>query len=172
MSAPFPEGTLVCLKTGGPLMTVESISTSEIVSTVWIVDGVVHRDGFHPAHLNAFVGFQQLPEGMKDCTIWFKECAKGHGRLTAKNWVQHDCWHCEIDRLRLAAKDACDLLAERTQGNTARSPGHNARLLLEAVVFKEPDYSHHMMGPCLKDCAEKRVDCGHILCPYKTWNAG
>jgi len=42
----------------------------------------------------------QLPEGMKHCTIQFKECEKGHGRLTATNWVQHGCLQCEIDRLR------------------------------------------------------------------------
>ena len=43
----------------------------------------------------------QLPDGMKHCTILFKECAKGHGWLTATNWVQHDCPTCTI-----AAKEA------------------------------------------------------------------
>lgn len=33
-----------------------------------------------------------------------------------------------------AMKDACDLLAERRHGSPARSPGHNARLLLEGAV--------------------------------------
>lgn len=42
----------------------------------------------------------QLPEGMKDCTIQFKECEKGHGRLTAANWIDHGCPKCEADRLR------------------------------------------------------------------------
>ena len=41
----------------------------------------------------------QLPEGMEHCTILFKECPKGHGRLTATNWVQHDCMICENERL-------------------------------------------------------------------------
>lgn len=45
----------------------------------------------------------QLPEGMKHCTIVFKECPVGHGWLTATNWVQHDCPICERDALR---KDA------------------------------------------------------------------
>ncbi len=40
----------------------------------------------------------------------------------------------ENDRLMSAMREACDLLAERTQGSAARSPGHNARLLLEAAV--------------------------------------
>lgn len=42
----------------------------------------------------------QLPEGMEHCTIQFKECEKGHGWLTATNWVQHGCSTCEIERLR------------------------------------------------------------------------
>lgn len=42
----------------------------------------------------------QLPEGMKHCTIQFRECEKGHGWLTASNWVQHECATCERDELR------------------------------------------------------------------------
>ena len=38
------------------------------------------------------------------------------------------------DGTREAIKEACDLLAERTYGNPARSPGHNARLVLEAAL--------------------------------------
>lgn len=43
---------------------------------------------------------EQLPEGMKHCTIIFKECDKGHGWLTAKNWIQHGCPTCESNELR------------------------------------------------------------------------
>ena len=39
----------------------------------------------------------QLPEGMKDCTILFKECELGHGRLTATNWIDHGCPHCKLN---------------------------------------------------------------------------
>lgn len=42
----------------------------------------------------------RLPEGMKRCTIQFRECEKGHGWLTASNWVQHECATCERDELR------------------------------------------------------------------------
>lgn len=42
----------------------------------------------------------QLPDGMKHCTILFKECEKGHGWLTATNWIDHGCPQCEIERLR------------------------------------------------------------------------
>jgi hypothetical protein len=44
--------------------------------------------------------------------------------------------HCDarIETLRAAMQQACDLLAERKHGNRARSPGHNARLVLEAAL--------------------------------------
>lgn len=42
----------------------------------------------------------RLPDGMKHCTIVFKECEKGHGWLTATNWVQHGCPTCERDDIR------------------------------------------------------------------------
>lgn len=45
---------------------------------------------------------RQLPKGMEHCTILLKECAKGHGWLTAENWVQHGCPTCEADALREA----------------------------------------------------------------------
>lgn len=48
----------------------------------------------------------QLPEGMKHCTIQFRECEKGHGWLTASNWVQHECATCERDELRRQVDDA------------------------------------------------------------------
>lgn len=60
MSETFPEGTLVCLKTGGSLMTVEAVR-KDLVATVWMVDGTVHRDAFHPAHLNAFIPRPEQP---------------------------------------------------------------------------------------------------------------
>jgi len=40
----------------------------------------------------------------------------------------------ELERLRAAMHEACDLLAERTHGNSARSAGHNARLRLETAL--------------------------------------
>jgi len=48
----------------------------------------------------------QLPDGMKDCTIVFKECEKGHGTLTATNWVQHECATCKIAELEAQLKHA------------------------------------------------------------------
>lgn len=40
----------------------------------------------------------------------------------------------ERDRLREAIIKACDLLMERTKGNPARSPNHNARVILEEAI--------------------------------------
>jgi hypothetical protein len=39
--------------------------------------------------------------------------------------------------LERAISEACDLLAERTYGNAARSPGHNARLRLEQALVAQ-----------------------------------
>ena len=43
---------------------------------------------------------RQLPEEMQDCTIAYKACQAGHGRLIATNWIDHGCHWCELDRLR------------------------------------------------------------------------
>ncbi len=43
----------------------------------------------------------QLPPGMEHCTILFRECLRGHGRLTASNWIDHDCWKCALDSAEL-----------------------------------------------------------------------
>lgn len=48
---------------------------------------------------------RQLPDGMDHCTIRFLECEHGHGRLTAINWVQHDCQTCEINTLKQRIKE-------------------------------------------------------------------
>lgn len=62
----------------------------------------------------------RLPEGMKHCTIQFRECAKGHGWLTATNWVEHGCQICllaeaerERDGLR-AQRAEITIAADRT----------------------------------------------------------
>lgn len=57
----------------------------------------------------------QLPSEMQDCTILFKECERGHGELTATNWVQHDCPWCTIARLSgelAAAREVLEWIAE------------------------------------------------------------
>ncbi|WP_449044169.1 hypothetical protein [Paracoccus versutus] len=45
----------------------------------------------------------------------------------------------QVQRLSDAIRQACDLLAERKYGSPARSPAHNARLVLEAALTPAPD---------------------------------
>lgn len=47
----------------------------------------------------------------------------------------------EIQRLRSAMQEACNLLAERTHGSPARSLGHNARLVLETALHGAPAFT-------------------------------
>jgi hypothetical protein len=42
----------------------------------------------------------QLPPEMQDCTIRFIACEKGHGRLTATNWIDPGCQQCRLDAIR------------------------------------------------------------------------
>jgi septal ring factor EnvC (AmiA/AmiB activator) len=64
----------------------------------------------------------QLPDEMKHCTIRFIECEKGHGRLTADNWIDHGCKKCQLDALEAeqdelrAAVEAAEADAERLAG--------------------------------------------------------
>lgn len=72
------------------------------------------------------------------------------------------------EKLKAAGYDHAFMVGEDVNGHsTIDMQG----LGITRAEVKEPDYRHQMMGPCLQDCTEKRIDCGHILCPYKTWNA-
>lgn len=59
----------------------------------------------------------QLPEGMRHCTIRFIECKKGHGRLTATNWIDHGCQTCELEEA--CAKALAELNDLRTKALAA-----------------------------------------------------
>ncbi|KGT79307.1 hypothetical protein MA20_12895 [Bradyrhizobium japonicum] len=77
-----------------------------------------------------------------------------HSHRSAANGVADQLSIAEADReiMRQAMLEACDLLAERKYGSPARSPGHNARLVLEralatgipAVPQKSPDLAAGM----------------------------
>ena len=41
----------------------------------------------------------QFPEGMENCTFYFKSCPVGHGRLLATNWIDGGCLKCKNDKL-------------------------------------------------------------------------
>jgi len=47
----------------------------------------------------------KLPEGMEHCTLLFKQCERGHGQLTATNWVPQPCLVCEVQKLRALIGD-------------------------------------------------------------------
>jgi hypothetical protein len=48
---------------------------------------------------------KQLPVEMQSCTILFKECPKGHGELTATNWVHHECLVCQLAQAKQSRHD-------------------------------------------------------------------
>ena len=55
----------------------------------------------------------QLPAEMPGCTILFKECEKGHGRLTATNWIDHGCGTCTLEQLQAQLaelRDGCEMM--------------------------------------------------------------
>ena len=75
----------------------------------------------------------QIPDEMKHCTILFKQCALGHGWLTATNWVQQGCPTCktaEADRDKLQLQFAL----EQSEAANALSRRDEATV----VVPREP----------------------------------
>lgn len=64
----------------------------------------------------------RLPVGMKHCTIQFIECPEGHGRLTAKNWIDHGCTTCEQRRLATQLADTREALIRARRPMTQRDP--------------------------------------------------
>ena len=70
----------------------------------------------------------QLPEGMKHCTIQFKECEEGHGWLTATNREQLGCPTCKRDALAEQNR----YLAERVLVETKR----NGELIAERDALR------------------------------------
>ena len=54
----------------------------------------------------------RLPDGMKKCTIVFKSCPLGHGRLIAKNWIDDGCQTCALRKAE-SERDALRAQVER-----------------------------------------------------------
>ena len=71
----------------------------------------------------------QLPDSMKHCTILFKECARGHGRLTATNWVPHGCQTCEIGDLKTSLARMTEALRAIEQWQGVQLPVFNDEFL-------------------------------------------
>lgn len=57
----------------------------------------------------------QLPDEMQGCTVLFKECEKGHGRLTATNWVQHECLACESLEQQIKRQDLLRWMTDKNK---------------------------------------------------------
>lgn len=102
---------------------------------------------------------KQLPPGMEHCTIVFKECSVGHGRLTATNWVQHGCPTCERDELRAEnARLKADLAA--CQDMLAGKPlptgmGEFVRAMVNSRVIEL-----EAENACLRALLEEEIDDG------------
>lgn len=76
---------------------------------------------------------RQLPEGMKHCTIVFRECALGHGWLTATNWAPFECPTCAIQAERARAEKAeAALSIEREASAIALRAEQMQRITAEA----------------------------------------
>lgn len=87
------------------------------------LDEVVHELGIEDSHETPAEAVRKLKTEIGGLRAWQR------ARLETQ-----DLDGAEIGRLRTAMQEACDLLTERKQGSHARSPGHNARLVLEAAI--------------------------------------
>jgi len=76
----------------------------------------------------------QLPAEMQNCTIRFMECEKGHGRLTATNWIAHGCQHCRIEALEAALREAVWLIGELERHEGAEGWSEYLRKRLDAFA--------------------------------------
>jgi len=77
----------------------------------------------------------QLPEEMQDCTIQYLKCERGHGRLTATNWINHGCHHCELEFLRKTAKDhAANMRGELVKVTMNLSPAELEGKIHEKLI--------------------------------------
>lgn len=80
----------------------------------------------------------QLPDGMEHCTILFKECAKGHGWLTATNWVQHGCPTCAVQAEREACARTCRQVALRRLQQCDTDGAASADECNRAILARQP----------------------------------
>lgn len=94
----------------------------------------------------------QLPESMQECTIIFKECPKGHGDLTAKNWVQHECQRCKYQAMQEAFEQVCGFV-ESAQLYTVPDPSKpvpphiaNDLVMLEGILAKALTTINGLLG--------------------------
>lgn len=89
----------------------------------------------------------QLPLGMHDCTIFVKECEVGHVSLSAKNWVQHPCSTCKINKLKTLLKQT---LESSKKLHDLYEAEHNARSrhLFRGEVHRSEQSEVQMAAMC------------------------
>lgn len=80
---------------------------------------------------------KQLPESMQHCTILFKECEKGHGWLTATNWIQHGCPTCERERAVAVTHWAQAVLTALNVGDVCKESPLHLKLREVMIAYRE-----------------------------------
>lgn len=103
----------------------------------------------------------QLPEGMKHCTIVFKECGKGHGRLTATNWVDNGCMHYEIERLRCVVMSQDVLMMSSDPSFLRNAKAHAA---LDKIAMDRINARVDMTIPFCNRCRTRHMASVKCLC--------
>ena len=74
----------------------------------------------------------QLPAGMQGCTILLKECEKGHGRLTATNWIDHGCGTCTLESLQAQLAQLATFITVHVPGEP--SPTKNSLGAVDCAI--------------------------------------
>jgi hypothetical protein len=104
----------------------------------------------------------------REFPTWLKDFGAGYWTMkpSSLNRLLDAARSHESERVKglvEAAQLACDLLAERTYGSAARSPGHNARLALEAALSAIPGEA--VLAGEGKGSAGGRVPCPQMDTP-------
>lgn len=99
-------------------------------------------DGWEPRALRAEARAEQLAAQLADARAEVSAERSAVARLIHRA----ECAEALLQQARKGMQEACDLPAERTYGNPARSPGHNARLVLEASL-QAPCLGTRELGP-------------------------
>lgn len=92
----------------------------------------------------------RLPEGMKHCTIQYKKCEVGHGRLIATNWVDHGCPWCSLAKAeweRDSARAQCRADIAAIKREIARAERAESDLVDKSRQMAElQEQLHHLFG--------------------------
>lgn len=125
----------------------------------------------------------QLPEGMKHCTIVFRECPLKHSWLTATNWEDFPCPWCARDEAR-RERDAKEhrigamkqaLASKREDIATARAVAMEeaAQLMTDGIRFPEPGTPHLVVRSHAASAirALAPLEASLVAVPKEAWEA-